>query len=342
VTALCAVNTCAVHVTGCPREDCDCPPATTEPGLLVCAYHADATRERLKALPSFWAILSTKPTTGRAEVRGSAEPPEPIGEAARTARTTMRTMLATWSNTLTRDRGSPLPDEQTITAATRTQVLHHQNAALHADWDADCALHAWRRAPNEQRPALAVQRDTALRRAHQARQAATAARDTREDGSDVIEALREHIDRHLTWLLQHPTHAGQLVDDIHTAWAGARSAIPRPAAAVRILCKCGERVALNVTGEHGQEFHCACGEWGTLEWWWDQVAPPSDTKPIPLRDLPDWLLAHHRLVVTHKQLRNWRDRGHLAPHDWVQTPTRYDPVAVAIVARTRLKLSRTA
>lgn len=314
-------DSCAIHDTDCDRgDDCPCPPALAAHGSLVCGWHVDITRDRLRELPDLWAILGARPSgTGAG---GTGEPAQPISDHARDARTAMRVMLVTWCKILTEDRGSPLPDERVIAARTRAMIV-----GLHAD--RDDALKAYRHIGLH--PSA---RAGGLEEANSATRRADYWMDQRETGTDVIEALREHIDRHLAWLLSS-VHADQLVHDVAGVWATARHiAHPAPAAAVRILCTCGRRVA--VTTDKDAVMVCpGCGEHGTLTWWRRREAPPDENGPFTLAELPDWLL-RRGIEVTHKQVRNWADRGFITRHNFVHTPARYDGETVLVIAHHRL------
>lgn len=318
---LCVADTCKHHIADCERGDeCPCPPYQAAPGSHVCGHHADTTREHLRDFPELWAVLGSKPAGG-GQTGGSDEPPQPISDRARLERQGMRTMLVTWCKVLEEDRGSPLPDERVIIANTRRDVVRHQS-------DRYVALDAWRAAQDPQEQERHV---NAAQAAHRRAEATLEARAT---GADIIEALREHIDRHLAWLL-NTDHAARLVHDVDTAHTGARRVAYPSRAAIRILCACGERVPIST--EHHAIIRCpGCGEWGTLSWWRAREAPALADGPLTLRQLPDWLFAATGLVVSHKQLRNWHDRGYLTQHNYVMIPARYDPEAVAVIAHHRL------
>lgn len=319
-------DSCAIHETDCNRgDDCRCPAALAAAGSLVCGWHADVTRDRLRELPDLWAILGARPSgTGTG---GTGEPAQPISDHARDARTAMRVMLVTWCKILAEDRGSPLPDERVIARRTQLDVIRHQ-----ADYRV--ALQAWRNHRRETGPYEARARAHLMHQATTASAAAERAIESRETEADIIEALREHIDRHLAWLL-NSVHADQLVHDVAGVWATARHiAHPAPAAAVRILCTCGRRVA--VTTDKDAVMVCpGCGEHGTLTWWRRREAPPDENGPFTLVELPDWLL-RHGVEVTHKQVRNWADRGIITRHNLVHTPARYDGETVLVIAHHRL------
>lgn len=327
-TTLCVVETCKIHEPGCGRSDCECPPAGAAPGLLVCAHHADTTRDRLREIPEFWTIIGAKPQGGRGA--GSGEPPAPLSVVAMEARDHVRSLLIIWCQTLAKPapegRRSPLPTETTIAGNTRGDVLRHQGDAQAADHGAQAE--ARKKHPDHVRR-LKLHQQAAMHRAR-----ADLARDARETGRDIVEALREHIDRHLAWLL-NSRHADQLVHDVQAMHDIAIGAIPSRGPTIRILCDCGHRVPIDT--ESGAIITCpGCGEWGALAWWRRRSAPPLEG-PMTLRQLPDWLFAVHGLIVTHKQLRNWHDRGHITQHNYVQRPACYDPEAVAVIAHHRLR-----
>jgi hypothetical protein len=348
MTSLCVADDCVVHTSACRDsggEDCVCHPALAAPGLLVCAHHADRPRDQLRDLPGLWAVLGAKPGAGGAV--GPGELSQPLSDHARDARSAVKAMLVLWCRVLEEDRGSPLPDEQVIAARAREQALRHQ-------WDADVALRAWRRAgdPLPHIAIVAAPRRALLDQYYRHRASADAMREAREDGSDVIEALREHVDRHLSWLLANPEHADQLVHDVAFAWSAARACVRSAPIGVPVECKCGERVRLDAdSGDPDKIFTCVCGEWGTLSWWWEQVAPRLGDGPLPLSDLPQWLATNHDLVVGWEQLRNWArsDRSpRLVPVEEARRdeagrfcPALYDPEDVLTLALARQVSLRT-
>jgi hypothetical protein len=324
---LCLVDTCQIHVPDCERDNCDCRPALAATGSFVCAHHADSTRDHLRELPELWSVLGAKPSKGGSEGGGTGEPPQPLSDDARTARSAMRAMLVTWCKVLEEERGSPLPDERVIAQRARTDVLRHQ-------WDAQTSYQAARA---EQDP---VRRHNLHCAAAVHRSRAELAHDARLTDADIIEALREHIDRHLAWILANADHADQLVHDVQFAHHEARRTAYPTRAAIRILCACGRHVPINT--EPGASITCpGCGEWGDLHWWRTREAPPVEG-PLSLRDLPDWLFAYHSLIVTPKQLRNWRDRGYLTDAAAEGSTLLYDPEGVAVVAHARLGRRATA
>lgn len=337
-TTLCTVTVCRGLVDGHEhQDDCSCPGPTLT-GLFVCGHHADTTRQLLREIPELWAIIGVKPTSGHAG--GSGERPSPLSVPAMEARDHIRQMLIVWCRILEEDRGSPLPIEEKIAAGTRSEILRHHREAARCDAEASIALRRWRD-PLRPRtdPDLAGQQlvgaaQNAQQEAKAARRRAEQPREDRESGRDIIEALREHIDRHLSWLLAHPEHASQLVHDVTAMHHVATTAIPSRGPNVRVVCTCGTRVAIDTAP--GTVTACpGCGWRGTSLDWRNRETPTTPG-PLTLRDLPDWLLANHRLDVTHKQLRNWHDRRVITQHNYVMIPARYDAEAVAIIAHHRL------
>lgn len=323
---LCVADDCKHHLADCERGDeCPCPPWQTAPGSQVCGHHADTTREHLREFPELFAILGSKPSGG-GQAGGSDEPPQPISDRARLERQGIRITLVTWCKILEEDRSSPLPDERVIIANTRRDVVRHQS-------DHDVAIAAYRRIFPDDNASRHLQA------ARDARHRAELALEARETGADVIEALREHIDRHLAWLL-NTDHAARLVYDVATVHTGARRVAYPSRAAIRILCGCGERVPIST--EHQAIIRCpGCGEWGTLSWWRAREAPAGvGDKPLKLRDLPQWLFDVHGLVVSYAQLRNWtrseRPGQRITPVNPGDTTQLFDPEAVALIAKARL------
>jgi hypothetical protein len=326
---LCVAPGCRRHLADCPRDDtCECPPQQTAPGSWVCGHHADTTREHLRELPELWALLGAG-SSGKGSGTDD-ESPQPISDRARLERQGMRTMLVTWCRRLAEPepdgRGSPLPDEQTIIANTRRDVVRHQS-------DRTAALDAWRTARDPMDRARLVQ-------AGQAAQArAEAVLDARATGADIIEALREHIDRHLAWLLNSP-HAEHLVYDVDVVHSGSYRTAHPTRVALRILCSCGVRVPIST--ERDAIIRCpGCEEWGTLSWWRAREAPTGlSDEPLRLRDLPQYLFDVHGIVVSYAQLRHWtraeRPGQRIIPHNFVMIPPRYDPEAVALIAKSRI------
>jgi hypothetical protein len=347
VTSLCVADDCVVHTSACRDaggEDCMCHPALAAPGLLVCAHHADRPRDQLRDLPGLWAVLGAKPGAGG--MAGSGELSQPLSDHARDARAAMKAMLVLWCKVLEEERGSPLPDEDVIAEWTRRAAERCDRQASFADWDATILLKVWRKASTADRPRVWTKLALIRGKAIEHRDQAQAVRDVREDGSDVIEALREHVDRHLSWLLANPEHADQLVHDVAFAWSAARACVRSAPIGVPVECKCGERVRLDADSDDpGKIFTCVCGEWGTLSWWWEQVAPRLGDGPLPLSDLPQWLATNHDLVVGWEQLRNWArsDRSpRLVPVEEARRdeagrfrPALYDPEDVLTLAQAR-------
>ena len=342
MTTLCIVLICRGFIDGHDHEDkCSCPGAALA-GLLVCGHHADTAREQLREIPELWAIIGAKPQAGGRG--GTGEPASPLSVPALEARENIKRTLVIWCQTLAEPapsgRDATLPVEETVAAGTRAEILRHHRDATRCDTEATMALR-WLRDPARPRadPDLEGQRLyadalNAQLEAKAARRRAQQPREDRETGRDIIEALREHVDRHLAWLLAQPEHASQLVHDVQVMHHIATTAIPSRGPNVRVVCACGTRVAIDT--EPGTVTACpGCGWRGTSLDWRNRETPTTPG-PLTLRDLPDWLLANHRLEVTHKQLRNWHDRGVITPHNLVMSPARYDPETVAIIAHHRI------
>ncbi len=337
----CQVDGCVHHDPACLRDDsCSCGPALALPRSQVCAHHETSTREDLRQLPELWEALAEQPRstpggTGRDELDAAApvDPDAVTLPAVLEARHVIRWTLVSWCKILAEPgpfgRGVTLPDERVIARNTRLDVLR-------AQWDADIALQAFR-------DGLGL-----LDAHYRLRGEADRLRAWRASGRDVLEALAEHVDRHLAWLLASE-HAPVLVAEVRAA-ARARTLVWPARHALSIACSTpacqatGVRVALDVDpGDPNQTFHCrGCGEWGTAKWWQAREAPPSPGL-LPLTALPDWLFSHARLVVTLKQLRHWADRDVIIPvvasarrADGTIGPARFDPHQVAVTATARL------
>jgi len=343
-TLLCVAPGCRRHIADCGRgDDCGCPPHQTAAGSRVCGHHIDITREHLRELPEFWAVLGSRPQGGH-QGGGSGATPPPISDRARLERQGMRIMLVTWCRYLAEHRGSPLPVEEQIAAQTQAEILRHHREADRCDNDADVALRWWRdpdrvRAdPDVEGQQLLGQVDAGRQRAKAARQRAERPREDRETGADLIEALREHLDRHLAWLLNRP-EADRLVYEVDVVHSGAFHTAYPSRAALRILCGCGVRVPINT--EPGTIMVCpGCGEWGDLKWWRNREAPAGlSSEPKKLRELPQYLWEVHGLVVSYAQLRHWTRPERIGQRI---IPARYDPETVALIAKSRLGRRATA
>ena len=130
--------------------------------------------------------------------------------------------------------------------------------------------------------------------------------------------------------------AAECAADVHTRVRAGWALVDRPAS-LTVACRCGTRVPL----DPDEIVRCGrCGEWGTVGWWVEHYAPAGEG-PLPLTGLPGWLLVHHGLRVTVRQVRVWADAGRITP---VETGVLgqgggrgvrlFDPVAVAAVAQT--------
>lgn len=147
--------------------------------------------------------------------------------------------------------------------------------------------------------------------------------------ADTVRAMAHHVSVQAGRLLASE-HADQLVHDIG-AVTKAKSLLQR-SSRLRIRCDCGEWVA--VAEAEDQIMTCrGCDAWGLLSWWVKQA--PQSEGPLPLRDLPAWLLVHQGLDVPSTQLRTWADRGWITPLTEAGVKRLFDPTAVAVVAMTR-------
>jgi hypothetical protein len=337
------------HGGHCPGDSCPgCLPVPALPRLAVCGEHVDEVRGALRLFPELWTALAEPRTTGSRGTWGGTgdDAPQALPQVV-AARMLIRSTLVTWCKVLDDEHGVPLPDEQVIVARTMQE-------AYNADADADVALDAgaWALGVADLGKAATLRQD-----ARQLRRRAAGLR-------DVIDALRDHLDRHLPLLLAGGWTAAEsgyreaqvFAEDVLDVAARARRAAYPTMAAVRIECSCGARVAIDPTpaavDKPARTFRCpGCGLDGTLDQWrtWDA---PDTSRPLPLSELPLWLADHHDLTVTHKQLRNWRDRdtirplaccvlpGAAGPHrpdcDATGSAQVFDPLAVLLVARARL------
>jgi hypothetical protein len=337
------------HPAGGFEAECPgCLPAPAAPGAKVSVWHQDITRDRLKgavpgpgcdrprtvpSLAELYEALGTAPTGG-ARDGGEAQV---IGDERRNARSAIKAMLVSWCLVLAEERHITVPDEARIIAGT-------WQAVFNADADAAVATDAARAA------SWARDREAAWthrRQSGQHHRRAERLREQRATEADVIEALCDHIDRHLAWLLASE-HADQLVNDVAGAWRWAWSLAGGGRNVPTLLCECGVRVPMPLSEDAGeretQEFVCpGCGSWGVLAWWADRLA--ASPGPMRLSDLVTWLAHWHGIVVTEKQLRNWADRGDITPAEGGGQhgiTRRFDPVAVALIAAARVGVTQRA
>jgi hypothetical protein len=326
-----------------------------------------AHRERVvPSLADLYEALGDAPVGARGA--GDGEDAQVISDERKDARSAIRAMLVAWCLLLAEPaenggRGLSVPDEQVIARRTRRAIQRE-------DDEQAVALQAWRAAQAGGAP---LDQRASLRRAMQRHHAAAERlRDQRASEADVIAALADHIDRHLAWLLASE-HAAQLVHDVTSAWrwswalAGGGRRLPT------IRCSCGGLVPMALAEDEGeravQVFTCPeCGSWGVLDWWREHEG--TDPGPMPLSDLPMWLAQHHGIEVTHHMLKRWarrtsirgqhaedcdgdrgaglctgcllapalispvgEDGGHLPDGPRQGRMLRYDPHAVAVVAR---------
>lgn len=101
--------------------------------------------------------------------------------------------------------------------------------------------------------------------------------------------------------------APAMLADLDTHLAHAYRLVDLPPALTIPCPTCRRRVDID---PQALRTECRCGEWGTVEWWVEQVAPPLPVDPLTLAELPAWL-ATRGYEVTHAQLRTWTDRGQL-------------------------------
>lgn len=330
-----------VHAGHCPGDTCTgCAPAPAVPGTLVCADDTNALHEALSSFVEHWPALGDLPRTSSGG--GPIDDNPSVLPGAVAARTLIRSTLVAWCKVLENEHGVPLPEERLVARWTQLEVLR-------TEWDRDVALQAAR---HYQRAGQDDRRRAELDTAKRHTRIAADLRERRYTDTDVIDALREHIDRHLRLLLA-PGRAGAdsgypqaqtFAEDVLDVASRARAVAHAHTAPIRVECDCGARVPLDTDRE--RRYRCpGCGTELTLDGWQQQLAP-SSTKPITLRELPAWLLAHHRLEVTLDQVRSWArgERALIRPTTLAGRdedtgriiPAKFDPVAVAEVARQRL------
>lgn len=186
----------------------------------------------------------------------------------------------------------------------------------------------------------------------------------------TIHAMSSHVATHTSRILAHPDYAADLLADILGTWTcpepldgqtweetqpiwtpgldSIGTLLDPPTTAVRLLCDCGHRIPLDPTAlAMAPLLTCGqCGARGTLDQWRARQAPET-IDPLPLRDLPGWLLVHRGLTVTWERLRSMTrsERGTIvAVPEHIDTctastcpgcrrPRRYDPAQVAAALR---------
>lgn len=337
-----------VHGGTCPGDTCEgCAPAPALPGLLVCGEDLDAVRAALRDFPRLWAELAEQTTVRAAGGAPAGDGSAQVLPPAVQARSLIRATLATWCRVLETDHGIAVPDETLIRRRTTLDVAE-------VEFERDVALHAWRRHPSD-RPGRA---DHHRRAAEHAARAAEL-RNRRAGDVDVIDALRDHLDRHLHTLLgdgrtgreSQFTHAQTFAEDVLDVRNRARNIANPRRGVVPIPCSCGAVVHLDVDRE--RTYRCpGCGTTGTLDEWRRWEAPDA-SEALPLSRLPGWLARGYGIEVTVKQLRNWRDRGAITPLECCLPPgglgphrpgctQLFDPNAVLLIARHRLEGKRSA
>jgi hypothetical protein len=338
------------HGGDCPGDTCTgCAPSRTAPGRICCARDEDAVSAALQELPDLYAALGEPTTsTGGGSTASEAEQdatPQALPPVV-AARHLVRSTLVSWARVLEEDFGVRLPDERTIELDTRGTITRRQ-------MDVDAAVRAQRAAGD------ITERARLAKVAESHRRTIRTLQDERAAGVDVIRALAGHVNDHRPKLLAddrwgpepeldlarrgHTERGRIFAEDILDVAHRARGlAYPRRVV-LRILCSCGARVAVDTDPE--RYYTCpGCGEYGTLAWWQRREAPPMTNEPMPLAELPEWLLRHHRLAVTLEQLRGWA-RGERATITAVEQPDGapnvqgrrrlYDPIAVLAVVRER-------
>ena len=336
VTTLCVAPGCLSHRPECPRDDsCLCGPRLAAKGLAVCDWHEERARSHLQELPALWEALGERPRIGPGGgLRAATPDPEVIDpdravaerlDPRLAARHKIRELLVRWSRVLAapapEGRDVRMPDESTISRWSRRAVVF-------ADSEYQIALQAYREGHGSVE-AVRLRRHEVDR-----------ARERRISGRDVIDALREHVERNLAWLLAGE-YAAQLVAEVAEAARCRGLAWPsRPA--VTVACPTpgcmteGRRVRLDPDQE---EIKCPrCGEWGDIEWWRRRVGA-DHVGPLPLSLLALWLADARGIVVTTRRIEGWAERGHLTPEvpsgrdeRGRRTPALYDRTTVALIA----------
>lgn len=116
------------------------------------------------------------------------------------------------------------------------------------------------------------------------------------------------LERHVDSIRRREWAPAMLADlDRHVARAVRLVDLPP---SLTVPCPwCAQRVAVDPDAVFAR---CRCGQWGTVDWWVEQVAPPLPAEPMTLAELPAWLRTRG-YEVTPKQVEHWADRGQL-PH----------------------------
>ncbi len=374
-----------VHDGDCPGDTCTgCARSPAAPKRICCARHEDGVSGALQEFAELYAALGEPTTsTGGGSTASDAEQdatPQALPPVI-AARMLLRSTLVSWCKVLEDDFGVPVPDERTIAQDTREAILRRQ-------WDADACVKAWRSqdmigrdidrarlvtATAKHLRVAALLRDERAAGVDVIRALAAHVNDHRPKllaepdpfacsvcgrtaepvaMSGGTEAWCEPCLNTYSTVLSVQMHRDRgriFAEDILDVAQRARGlAYPRRVV-IRPLCSCGARVALDTDPE--RYYTCpGCGEYGTLAWWQRREAPPMTSEPMPLAELPEWLLRHHRLAVTLEQIRHWAkgDRPAISPSvppgaDPVtgrRTPAKYDPVAVLAVARAKAERGR--
>jgi hypothetical protein len=269
-------------------------------------------------LPELWEALGERPRSSGAGDSGRDEPDTTPTDPDRAtlpavlqARHVIRWTLVSWCQLLAEPatdplaapgdpdsplwgRGVTLPDERTIATNTRRDILRLQLGA-------DVALKAYRAGLGTLDEHYGLRGDADRLRAWRA------------SGRDVLEALAEHVDRHLAWLLASD-HAPVLVAEIRTA-ARAWTLVWPARHAVSIDCPApdcraaGVRVPLRprTLDDPDPWITCPrCGDRRTADSWRRLVAPDDELRPRKLADLTDWLEQRQGIDgITYEQLRWW-------------------------------------
>jgi endogenous inhibitor of DNA gyrase (YacG/DUF329 family) len=115
------------------------------------------------------------------------------------------------------------------------------------------------------------------------------------------------------WLEQHAATirrqewAPAMLADLDRHLARAETLVDLPDALTVPCPWCQRRVPIDPDADI---IECLCKQWGTVDWWVEQVAPPMPGLPLTLAELVPWLRTRG-YDVTPQQLRTWADRGTL-------------------------------
>lgn len=159
--------------------------------------------------------------------------------------------------------------------------------------------------------------------------------------TDALADLMRALNIADVWGLDLDPHQ-RTAPDIHHRIAAADDAIaaarritdPAPAL-VRVPCPtqgCARRIPIPRNHPNDAVITChACGTWGVLSWWVDQVGVHH--APCPIVELPERLAAWGHPGIPTDTIRTWADRGRITSSRRDDRGRRlYDPATVAAYA----------